>query len=70
MAENFQKLTKKTEIHEWESQKDSNKRNPNRHTPGHIKMPKPDKDTIKKKIISLMNTDTKILVKILENLIL
>ena len=33
-------------------------------------MPKPDKDTIKKKIISLMNVDTKILIKILENLIL
>ena len=30
-------------------------------------MPKLDKDTIKKKIISLMNIDTKILIKILEN---
>ena len=70
MAENVQNLKKETEIQEWESQKYSNKRNPNRHTPGHIKMPKPDKDTIKKKIISLMNIDRKILIKILENLIL
>ena len=33
-------------------------------------MPKPDKDTIKKKIISLMNIDIKIIIKILENLII
>ena len=43
---------------------------PNRHTSRHIMTPKPDKDTIKKKIISLMNIDTKILIQILENLIL
>ena len=67
MAENVQNLKKETEIQEWESQKDSNKMNPNRYTPGYIKMPKPDKDTIKKKIISLMNIDSIILIIILEN---
>ena len=32
---NFLNLKQETEIQEWESQKDLNKRNPNRHTPGH-----------------------------------